>query len=982
MKTVKSSMVREISFDRLGEIPAHALRWSREGLHATAAIAEEGGKRLWVGSAEGGLRCLDSASDREFWKADVSKSPIVGVLLHGTWLIAWDSNGGVFWCDHATGKPSGSFFSDTGLAGPPFCAGDWMVFGTKGGEVMRFDLRKPSGAVWTKKAPQGLRLAPVGDIASVRVSEQGEGLLLAGISGSGQLLAWEAESGTAILSRDIGAKDAVAVEIFENTDIFVMDRNGYGETWSYMETSEAWQAKSRDSGFRAHVLRGVTHSVPVWRSFQEYVLGTVYGEVVRRSITEEQDRWRVQMPDPLLQLERRDGYLIVCGRAGSVVCLDIWKGRPLRAFRLPRTPHFVRVLADGGLLASDTSGGLSWYRGGWWKRAPNTTTTRRQATQQTQPKPSDTPPRKTSPSPRSQTKAAPQTKATSQTKAGPTQLFWLKWEGKDRLVPADSIPSTTSGTTNRKTPTDPHASVGIEVLCEQLSDSKLSAGASRRLLEIGPEAMASLWPELSSAGMLARVTIQDTLHKIADRHKVDLLGAWTERCMSLLFHPPALVPMLEMLLFWPNPNEAEIADALLPLQGLCEAPTDELKSAWQRLQARYPSLQFDFFSPPTDEQAAKTAVRKTRSLRASQNSPAWKTAHGQADAQDTGYYPDRQGPTSAYTSAVWFGTWCEGVKRKEQVKSPKTLSQEGVVVVLHPSGSDLTAWEFLTRARMGMLPRWSWQPTRALSNFALWEDAVLVRYEDQTLDLLRPETGEILWQSDLKRDINLLLPERDSLYTLRQERNKWLLRAERMKSLWGLEKAWEVTLGEQRPSTLILSRQGDLVVNCAEGTFRAHRAEDGAFVYEKTYPTWGRCWLIGAEEGVLFANAAGHYGCLDAQGEVLWQANAEQTLGGAPVYAEGMMYLTTEGGDVRYVDAQTGQIRHTYKAWGPLGGAVIAGNTLFVCDENQVYALHRQINEELWRKKLPEQVSWRPPVVWDHKVLVFDRKGKMHLFGA
>lgn len=976
MKKAKTAVVWEVSFDRLGEMPERALRWSKEGLYATAGIAEERNGRLWIGFADGGLQCLESATGREIWKTSIGYLPVVGVQLHEGWVIAWNQGGGVLWCDRETGeKPCARSFT-TGLAGPPFCVGDWMVVGTIDGTVARLDLRKDGSAAWMQKHDQGLRSAPKGEAASAEVSEQGEGLLLAGISGSGQLLLWEAKEGNVILSRDIGATEAIGVDVFENTEIFVMDQAGDGEKWSYEEENETWKVKRRQGILRSSALCGVTHHVPVWKAFQEYVFGTAYGEVVRRSVLEGVERWRVQMPDPLLRLERREGNLVVCGRAGSVVWLDIWKGRPLCTVRLPRTPQWVRVLGDGGILVSDTSGGLLWYRSGWWKRTPTATTSaRRKAPKPAQPKFHD-----------AQSLASPQAQTTApsrpnQAKTGSTTLFWLGWEGGERLVPAEDILNT-SATKRIGTPIGSDESVGIEVLCERLSDRKQSDEASRRLVELGPEALSSLWPELSNAGMFGRMAIQDTMHKIAQKHRLDLLFAWTERSMAVLFHPPALVPMLEMLLFWPAPDAREIKDALLPLQGLCEAPTGELKDAWARVQQRYPSLDFDFFSPPTPEQAKRVALRQERTSKAPHAPPAWETVHGQADAQDTGFFAKRLGPTSHDTRVAWSGMWRKKAKAKEQIQSPKALCLGGVVVVLNPDGTEMKAWNFPKQANQGMFLRWEWPSHRAISNFAMWEDAVLVRYQDGTLEIVRGETGEVLWGSDIPRDINLLLPERDSLYTLRQDRDRWLLRAERMKALWSLEKVWEVTLGKERPSTLILSRSGDLVVNGTEGMFRVHRAEDGAFVYEKKHPALGRCWLIGAEEGVLFANKAGDYGCLDDQGEVRWQDHCEYRLGGAPVYAEGQMYLTNEDGDVYGVDAETGKTRIMTHTSSPFGGAVIAGNVLFVCNESSAYGMDRRNNDQLWRKPISGPLSWRPPVVWDRKLLVFDLKGKMHLLGT
>ncbi len=973
MKKAKSTVVREVSFDRLGEMPERALRWSKEELYATAGIAEERTGRLWMGFADGGLQCLESATGREVWKTSVGYLPVVGVQLHEGWVIAWNQGGGVLWCDRETGeKPCTQSFT-AGLAGPPFCVGDWMVVGTIDGTVARLDLRKNGSVAWKQKHDRGLRLAPMGETSLAQVSEHGEGLLLAGISGSGQLLLWDAKEGNVLLSRDIGATEAIGVEVFENTEIFVMDQAGDGEKWSNEGDSETWKVKRRQGILRSSALCGVTHHAPVWKAFQEYVFGTAYGEVMRRSVLEGVERWRVQMPDPLLRLERREGNLVVCGRAGSVVWLDIWKGRPLCTFRLSRTPQWVRVLGDGGLLVSDTSGGLSWYRGGWWKRTPPATASnRRKASKLAQPKFHDAQPSLTSPSPKAQTTEPPHR---TEAKTG------SQWKGAERIF-STTATATARASESPDSSTVSEISFGIEVLCERLSDSKQSDEASRRLVELGPAVLSSLWPELSSAGMFGRMAIQDTMHKIAQKHRLDLLFAWTERCMAVLFHPPALVPMLEMLLFWPDPDAREIKDALLPLQGLCEAPTDELKDTWTRVQQRYPSLDFDFFSPPTSEQAQRVALRQERAAKASKASPAWETVHGQADAQDTGFFAKRLGPTSHDTRVAWSGMWRKKAKAKEQVQSPKALCLGGTVVVLNPDGTEMKAWNFPKQADQGMFLRWEWPSRRAISNFALWEDAVLVRYQDGTLEIVRGETGEVLWGSDLSRDINLLLPERDSLYTLRQDRDRWLLRAERMKALWSLEKVWEVTLGKERPSTLILSRSGDLVVNGTEGMFRVHRAEDGAFVYEKNHPSLGRCWLIGAEEGVLFANKAGDYGCLDDQGEVRWQDRSEYRLGGAPVYAEGQMYLTNEDGDVCGVDAETGKTRIMTHTSSPFGGAVIAGNVLFVCDESSAYGIDRRNNDQLWRKPISGPLSWRPPVVWDRKLLVFDLKGKMHLLGA
>ncbi|MCB9638606.1 MAG: PQQ-binding-like beta-propeller repeat protein [Myxococcales bacterium] len=1016
---MQKTMMREIGFADLEEVGGGLQLWKVETGDVTASALE--GTHALLGRTDGTLQSVASHNGKASWTSQVSSLPIAGIKIHQSRCVVWDRAGGVVLCELGKGKVLARYDLGGDLVGEPLCVGEWIVLASVNGSLCRIDAE--NGAVaWQTRFHEGLRLAPVCSVSLAQVFEQGQGLLLGSVSLTGRLLVWDAATGHLVSSRHCGLLGAVSIHALQNADFFVVEQSGQGSLWSFRDEASRFVRDTKHISVQPSSLAGVVRCLPQWLAGYDMILGSWGGELVRRYFDQGRDLWRVKLPDRLLSCFLLDWEVGAFDYAGTMALIDSRTGQVKRSLRLPSQPASIQVGTEGGLLVSDASGGLTAYRAGWWKSSAGRSRSFLKRTASSREQDETSAVRK---------KIAVKSDETSNTVArkaqkkggdqGDVALWYNEWFGSkyhtyenswlrfssaqqgiarswQKNAHGDLAMRTTLALDildmwdDEETPERrkfwlagfgtlgvPEVPGLLERLCAMIYDFDLSEFASRVLVSFGTVVLPSLWAEITVAGLASRMLVERLLLQIAEDHpEVDLHAQWTERSQQVLFHPDAAMRMLEMLLAWPNLSDAQALKMTMPLRGICPEPTPQMEALWEKVQARYPSLKFNLFAEP--EEGEGTFFSAEQALKKAEKRFSLKAEHSRGDAADTNYFPDRSGPMGASPQILWSGAWSEKIPSKNTALAGlQVILSDGTVFLLNYEDWSLSAWKIGQKAKQGLEKTFSMKVTDEITTaFVVWGESLLLRGSRGGLSQADLRTGETFWKGDEPRESNLLVVHGGVLYSCREINGKWKLLAEERGT--SLKRLWECELGNDRPHSMIVTAQGRLMLNFRNGSFLCVDNGDGSILYRQSWPELGACWMIGAKEGILYASQFGAYGAIDEMGFQLWRGVVDSNILGAPAYANGRMYVSTQTGELLYVDAQSGTTQSTYKAWGPLWGPVVAGKAVYVCDtEGQVYALHQKVNEELWRIQLGEKTPSHSPLAWEKKLIVFDQKGKMYV---
>lgn len=118
------------------------------------------------------------------------------------------------------------------------------------------------------------------------------------------------------------------------------------------------------------------------------------------------------------------------------------------------------------------------------------------------------------------------------------------------------------------------------------------------------------------------------------------------------------------------------------------------------------------------------------------------------------------------------------------------------------------------------------------------------------------------------------------------------------------------------------------------------------------------------------------FAALRTMPDVKWQKSMASSASlGSPLYADGVLYVSSQNGRLYAFDAETGQ-ENWSAAVGQLPGSIaIAGDLIYVNDLNQTTnAFHRKTGARLWSVPI-EGSGWGAPLVVDETVFVVSERG-------
>ena len=175
------------------------------------------------------------------------------------------------------------------------------------------------------------------------------------------------------------------------------------------------------------------------------------------------------------------------------------------------------------------------------------------------------------------------------------------------------------------------------------------------------------------------------------------------------------------------------------------------------------------------------------------------------------------------------------------------------------------------------------------------------------------------------------------------------------------------------------------------GFTAALRASDGRILWEYFGPPSESATLL--HRGTLYFGSWDHHlYALDVRGRkprLRWRFEADEELNSSPAYADGTIYIGSDGGYVYAVDAGTGKLRWRAAAFGRFGrreyfyatpaieyGRVYIGNT-----DGTVYAFGAKTGHLLWTQHAGTYV-YTAAAVWRRTVYVGSYDGNVYALDA
>jgi outer membrane protein assembly factor BamB len=158
-------------------------------------------------------------------------------------------------------------------------------------------------------------------------------------------------------------------------------------------------------------------------------------------------------------------------------------------------------------------------------------------------------------------------------------------------------------------------------------------------------------------------------------------------------------------------------------------------------------------------------------------------------------------------------------------------------------------------------------------------------------------------------------------------------------------------------------------------------------IYPQKYSTQAQSTPDPISQAVHYRGDAQRTGLFDAKGVpqltgVAWQHNIGEAGYSSPVYADGIIYLGTNRGEVLALDASTGEERWAFKNVGGNASAVaVSGDVVYVGlgivkDQGMgLYALDKQTGKQLWAFKTDSPIWLSSPLIYNDMAYFGDQNG-------
>ena len=269
------------------------------------------------------------------------------------------------------------------------------------------------------------------------------------------------------------------------------------------------------------------------------------------------------------------------------------------------------------------------------------------------------------------------------------------------------------------------------------------------------------------------------------------------------------------------------------------------------------------------------------------------------------------------------------------------------------------------------------------SGVVVENERLYVGTQDQDIRALDFETGETLWRSQLRGEVE----SNRAVYGTPAISNGVAYVGSYDGTLMALNVAngndiWDATVGIGDPIVGGPAVGGGRVfVGSSDGGLYSYSEEDGSFQWN--FETGNSIWATPAVANgkVYFGSMDQNVYSLDLDGRPVWEFGTGGAVTAEPLVQDGRVYIGSFSSDFYALDAQTGQ--QIWKFSGATGwywsGAVSNGNTLFVgSTDGNLYALDAASGLLQWAASTNGSIVGSPALVGD-RVAFASTDGRVRL---
>ena len=172
---------------------------------------------------------------------------------------------------------------------------------------------------------------------------------------------------------------------------------------------------------------------------------------------------------------------------------------------------------------------------------------------------------------------------------------------------------------------------------------------------------------------------------------------------------------------------------------------------------------------------------------------------------------------------------------------------------------------------------------------------------------------------------------------------------------------------------------------CEDRTLKAVNIENGnsLWSFKDRFYIYGCPIPVGGK--LYFGNNSRVFYCLDCNtGTEIWRLPIGGATLGDPAYADQSIFAATASGQLRKLDAESGEIMGTYTVGHREASPIVVGNIVLISSKWEMVGLDKNSLEKVFSYKYPYPLGGKgilgSPCIYDGKVIVTGRDGTLYAF--